>query len=116
VMEHEEPRQKVVEAALDVRLPVLDLRQLELGEREQQARKIVAEEAAKPFELSQAPLMRGVLVRMEEREHVLGLTLHHIICDDWSLGVLMKELGKLYEAYGRGEESPLPELVMQYGE
>jgi amino acid adenylation domain-containing protein len=116
VVEQEEPRQKVVEAALDVRLPVVDLRHSELGKREEQAKKIVAAEAGKAFELSQAPLMRGVLVRMEEREHVLGLTLHHIICDDWSLGILMKELGKLYEAYGRGEESPLPELEMQYGE
>ncbi len=116
VMEHEEPRQKVAGATLDVRLPVVDLRQLEPGVREEQAKKVVAEEANKPFELSQAPLMRGVLVRTEERGYVLGLTLHHIICDDWSLGVLMKELGKLYEAFGRGEESPLPELEMQYGE
>jgi amino acid adenylation domain-containing protein len=116
VMEHDEPRQKVVEAALGVRLPVVDLRQLEPGDREAQARKVVAEEAGKGFELSQAPLMRGVLVRTEEREHVLGLTLHHIICDDWSLGLLMRELGQFYEAYGRGEGSPLPELGMQYGE
>ncbi|HEV2990412.1 MAG TPA: amino acid adenylation domain-containing protein [Candidatus Angelobacter sp.] len=116
VMEHEEPKQKVVEATLDVRLPVVDLRQAEPGEREEQAKKIVAREAGKAFDLSQAPLLNGVLVRTEEREHVLGLTLHHIISDDWSLGLLMKELGKLYEAYGRGEESPLPELEMQYGE
>lgn len=116
VMEQEEPRQKVVEAAFALQLPVVDLRRLEAGEREQQAKKIVAEEAGKPFELSQAPLMRGMLVRTEEREHVLALTLHHIICDDWSLGVMVKELGKLYEAYARGEESPLPELPMQYGE
>ena len=55
-------------------------------------------------------------MRLEEREHLLGLTLHHILCDDWSLRILMRELGKLYEAYGRGEESPLPELGVQYGE
>ena len=116
VMEHEEPRQKVVEPTVDVRLPVVDLRKLEPGEREEQAKKVVAEEAGKAFELSQAPLLRGVLVRTEEKEHVLGLTLHHIICDDWSLGLLMKELGKLYEAYEGGEEQPLPELEMQYGE
>jgi amino acid adenylation domain-containing protein len=116
VMEHEEPRQKVVEATFDVRLPVVDLRQVEPGEREEQAKKVVAEEAGKGFELSQAPLMRGVLVQTDEREHVLVLTLHHIICDDWSLGILMKELRKLYEAYGRGEEPLLPELEMQYGE
>jgi amino acid adenylation domain-containing protein len=116
VMEHEEPRQKVVEATLDVRLPVIDLRRLAADEREEQAKKVVAEEAGKAFDLGKAPLMRAVLVRTGEREHVVGLTLHHIICDDWSLGLLMKELGKLYEAFGRGEGSPLPELEMQYGE
>jgi amino acid adenylation domain-containing protein len=116
VMEHEEPRQKVVEATFDVRLPVVDVRQLKPGQREGQAKKVIAEEADKAFELSQPPLLRAVLVRTDESEHVLGLTLHHIICDDWSLGLLMKELGRLYEAYGRGEESPLPELEMQYGE
>ena len=114
--EHQELRQKVVGEKLDMRLPVMDLRQLEAGEREEQAKKILAEEGSKAFDLTQAPLLRGVLVRMEEREHVLGLTLHHIICDDWSLRILMSELGKLYEAYGKGEESPLPELGMQYGE
>jgi amino acid adenylation domain-containing protein len=114
--EHQELRQKVVGEKLDVRLPVMDLRQLKAGERKEQAKKILAEEGSKVFDLTQAPLLRGVLVRMEEREHVLGLTMHHIICDDWSLRIFMGELGKLYEAYRRGEESPLPELRIQYGE
>ncbi|HET8891688.1 MAG TPA: amino acid adenylation domain-containing protein [Candidatus Angelobacter sp.] len=116
VMEHGAPRQKVVGATFDVLLPVVDLRQLEPGERLQEAKKVVAKEAGKAFELSQAPLLRAVLARTDDREHVFGLTLHHIICDDWSLGLLVKELGRLYEAFGRGEESPLPELEMQYGE
>ncbi|HET9282375.1 MAG TPA: amino acid adenylation domain-containing protein [Candidatus Angelobacter sp.] len=114
--EDQEPKQKVVGEKLDVRLPVLDLRGLEAGEREEQARKFVAEEGSKAFDLSQAPLLRGVLVQMGDQEHVLGLTMHHIICDDWSLRILLRELGKLYEAYGKGEESPLPELRTQYGE
>lgn len=113
--EQEEPRQKVVES-IEMRLPVADLRDLEAGEREERARKVLAEEASKPFDLSQAPLLRAALVRMGEREYVVGLTLHHIVCDDWSLGVLMGELGKLYEAFGRGEESPLADLGMQYGD
>ncbi len=113
--EQEEPRQKVVES-IEVRLPVLDLRELEAGEREERARKFLAEEAGKPFDLSQAPLLRAALAWVGEREHVVGLTLHHIVCDDWSLGILMGELGKLYEAFGRGEESPLADLEMQYGD
>ncbi len=114
--EDQEPSQKVVDEKLDVRLPVVDLRALEMGDREEQARKIQAEQAGKAFDLGQAPLLRGVLVQIADDEHVLGLTLHHILCDDWSLGVLMEELGKLYEAYGRGEKSPLPKLEMQYGD
>ncbi len=113
--EQEEPRQKVVES-IEMRLPVLDLRGVAADEREERARKVLAEEAGKTFDLSQAPLLRAALVRVEEREHVVGLTLHHIICDDWSLGVLMGELGKLYEAFGRGEELPLADLGMQYGD
>jgi hypothetical protein len=114
--EREEPKQKVVGTKLDVRLPVMDLRQSDPDEREQQAKKVIAQEAGKAFDLSRAPLFRGVLVRTNDDEHVLVLTLHHSICDEWSLGVLMEELEKLYEAYGRGEESPLPELEMQYGD
>ncbi|MGB8128330.1 MAG: condensation domain-containing protein, partial [Candidatus Angelobacter sp.] len=114
--EHQDLKQKVVGEKLDLRLPVVDLRHLEASDREAQAKRIIAEEGGKAFDLTQAPLFRGILVRMEEREHVLGLTLHHIICDDWSLRILMSEWGKLYEAYVRGEESPLPQLGMQYGE
>jgi len=114
--EQEEPRQKVVAESLEMRLPVLDLRDLEAGEREERARKVLVEEAGKAFDLSEAPLLRAALVRIGEREYVVGLTLHHIVCDDWSLGVLMGELGKLYEAFGRGEESPLADLGMQYGD
>ncbi|HEY2391553.1 MAG TPA: amino acid adenylation domain-containing protein [Candidatus Angelobacter sp.] len=113
--EDEEPRQKVVES-LDMPMPVVDLRKLEAGEREEQARRVLTEEAGKAFDLSRPPLLRAILVRTEDREHILGLTLHHIVSDDWSLGVLMEELGKLYQAYGKGEDSPLPELGMQYGE
>jgi non-ribosomal peptide synthetase component F/acyl carrier protein len=116
VGENKQPKQKVVGEGLDLRLPVLDLRGLEASERETQAQKIVTEESGKAFDLSRASLLRPVLVRLSEKEYILGVTLHHIVCDDWSVGVLMGELGKLYEAYERGEESPLPELEMQYGD
>src|SRR6185312_2190325 len=113
--EHQEPKQKVVRE-LDVRLAAMDLRTLEAGERVKQAKKVVTEEAGKAFDLGHAPLLRGVLVQTGDKEHVLVLTLHHIICDDWSLGVLIEEVWKLYDAYGKGKESPLPELEMQYGD
>src|SRR5580765_4107970 len=114
--EHGKPMQKVVGKTLDVRLPVIHLQHLESGAREEQAEKIIAEEISAAFDLSRASLFRGVIVRMDERDHVWGMTLHHSICDEWSLAVLMEELEQLYEAYRRGEESPLPELEMQYGD
>ncbi|PYP84307.1 MAG: non-ribosomal peptide synthetase, partial [Candidatus Angelobacter sp. Gp1-AA117] len=114
--EHGHPMQKVVGERCDVRLPVMDLQRLEPDAREEQAKKVIAEESSAAFDLNRAPLLRGVLVRMDDNDHVLRLTLHHSICDEWSLGVLMEELEQLYVAYGRGEESPLPELQMQYGE
>src|SRR5207244_5468157 len=70
VMDQQEgPKQKVVGEKLDVRLPVMDVRQLAAGEREEQAKKMIEEEGRKRFDLTKAPLWRGVLVRTGEREH-----------------------------------------------
>ena len=60
--------------------------------------------------------MRGKLLRLGEEEHVLLLIVHHIVSDGWSVGVLVRELGVLYEAYAAGKESPLPELPIQYAD
>jgi hypothetical protein len=114
--ENGEPMQRVVGERPDIRLPLIDLQGLARNEREERAQKIVAEQGSMAFDLSQAPLLRGVLLRMGEREHVFGLTLHHILCDEWSLGVLMEELAEAYEQYERGEEPSLPQLATQYGE
>src|SRR5436190_15666313 len=114
--EDEQPRQQVVGERFDVRLQLVDLQEVEASQREKQAKRILAEEGGKGFDLGQMPLLRGVLVRMAARDHILEITLHHIICDEWSLRILKEELARLYEAYGKGQESPLPELQMQYGD
>jgi hypothetical protein len=64
----------------------------------------------------QLPLLRGVLVHLGEKDHILGLSMHHIICDEWSTRVLMDEWGGLYQAYTKNQESPLPEPRLQYGD
>ena len=73
------------------------------------------EQAGQPFELSRAPLLRVQLLRLSAAEHVL-LVMHHIISDGWSMGVLVREVAALYEAYSAGRESPLPELPIQYAD
>src|SRR6185369_12966159 len=56
------------------------------------------------------------LLRLGDDDHVLGVVMHHIVSDGWSMGVLVSELTALYEAYGRGAASPLPELPLQYAD
>jgi len=73
-------------------------------------------EAQAPFDLEQGPLIRGRLIRLEDKAHVLLLTMHHIVFDGWSMGVLINELGALYGAYRRGDVDPLPALSIQYAD
>ncbi|HEU4560320.1 MAG TPA: condensation domain-containing protein, partial [Longimicrobium sp.] len=95
-------------------VPVEDLSALSEADREAAVRRRVGEEAARPFDLTAGPLFRAALLRLGEEEHVLLLSMHHIVSDGWSMGVLQRELNALYAAYREGRESPLPELAVQY--
>ncbi|HYH82759.1 MAG TPA: condensation domain-containing protein, partial [Longimicrobium sp.] len=93
-----------------------DLSRLAEAEREAEMRRRASEEAARPFDLAAGPLFRASLLRLGEDDHVLLLSMHHIVSDEWSMGVLSRELSVLYEAYRGGRESPLPELAVQYAD
>jgi amino acid adenylation domain-containing protein len=97
-------------------LPLIDLSQMAFAGREAELRRLVSEETEKPFDLTADALLRVVLVRMKEEEHILIVTLHHIIADGWSVGVLVREVVALYEAKSEGRESPLAELTIQYAD
>jgi len=97
-------------------LPVEDLSPLGGAEREAAAWRRAADEAALPFDLAAGPLFRARLLRLGAEEHVLLLTLHHVVSDGWSLGVFFGELSALYGAYREGRESPLAELPVQYAD
>ncbi|WP_411704584.1 amino acid adenylation domain-containing protein, partial [Edaphovirga cremea] len=107
---------QLVSEPRDFDLPVIDLSQLERRESEQQVQRLASEEAHRPFDFTQAPLFRATLLRLDAAEHVLLLTMHHIISDGWSMGVLIKEVTTLYEAFSAGQPSPLAELPVQYGD
>ncbi|HXQ73508.1 MAG TPA: condensation domain-containing protein, partial [Pyrinomonadaceae bacterium] len=79
-------------------------------------RRLLDEEARRPFDLAGGPLFRLRLFRVAEEEHVLAVTMHHIISDGWSMGVATRELGALYTADLQGIPSPLPELSLQYAD
>ncbi len=78
--------------------------------------RVMAEEDGARFDLERGPLIRGRLVRLAEDDHVLLLTLHHIVSDGWSMGVLVDELGRLYAAFRAGRQDPLPALPIQYAD
>ena len=73
-------------------------------------------EAGRAFDLSRGPLLRAALLRLSDEEHVLAVSMHHIVSDGWSLGVPMREASALYAAYEAGAASPLPELEIQYAD
>jgi amino acid adenylation domain-containing protein/FkbM family methyltransferase len=97
-------------------LPVEDLSALGEADREAAVRRRVGEEASHPFDLSAGPLFRAALLRLGTEDHVLLLSMHHVVSDGWSMGVLRRELSALYAAYREGRESPLPELPVQYAD
>ena len=97
-------------------LSFIDLSELPEAERETQGRRLAREEAEKPFDLTRGPLLRAGLVRLSETCHLLLVTLHHIVADGWSVMLLVQELGELYGAYSRGEQSPLRELEVTYAD
>jgi amino acid adenylation domain-containing protein len=97
-------------------LPVEDLSALGEADREAAVTRRAGEEASRPFDLSAGPLFRAALLRLHAEEHVLLLSMHHIVSDGWSMEVLLRELSALYAAYREGRESPLPELAVQYAD
>ncbi|WP_375773035.1 amino acid adenylation domain-containing protein [Archangium gephyra] len=107
---------QLVAPSLEIPLSVVDLRDVPEGEREQKAREHTTAEARQTFDLTKGPLLRAALLRLAEREHVLLLSMHHIISDGWSLGVLVRELAALYAAFVQGQPSPLKALPLQYAE
>ncbi|HEX6804484.1 MAG TPA: amino acid adenylation domain-containing protein [Terriglobales bacterium] len=114
-LEDDTPVQRIQRSAV---LPFvkLDLTSLEPGAREAEARRRIAEDANRPFNLSQAPLARALFLSLGEEDHYLLLSIHHIIADRWSLGVITQEFISAYEAIVEGEPPQLPELTLQYAD
>ncbi|HYY41714.1 MAG TPA: amino acid adenylation domain-containing protein, partial [Pyrinomonadaceae bacterium] len=110
-----EPVQIVV-APSEVPLPLVELHELPAAEREAAAQAFIAAEAARVFDLARGPMLRCHLLKLAETEHIALLTMHHIVSDGWSTGVLVNEVAALYAAYTRDLPSPLAELPVQYGD
>jgi thioesterase domain-containing protein/acyl carrier protein len=88
----------------------------DLIECENEANRLMVAEAHITFDLAVGPLFKAKLIRLGAEEHILLLTLHHIICDGWSNGVLVREIGEIYDAFSHGRPSPYGELPIQYAD
>jgi len=107
---------QVIAPTLNLPLSVVDLRHLPEAERQVALKRLMAEESQHPFDLERGPLLRCRLVYIGEQEYIVSFTIHHIISDGWSMGVLVRELATLYEAFCADKPSPLPELSIQYAD
>jgi amino acid adenylation domain-containing protein len=115
VLANETPAQKILENfVLDV--PLVNLASLTEACRQDDLSRRLAQEAGRPFDLSEDLMVRAAVYRLAPRDHVLFLNIHHIACDEWSMTVLHKELASFYRAACRGGLSPLSELPVQYAD
>ncbi|HEY9873911.1 MAG TPA: amino acid adenylation domain-containing protein, partial [Candidatus Obscuribacterales bacterium] len=109
---------QVIAPANSYRLPlaIVDLRSLSPQDQEAEVKRLALAEDLQPFNLETGPLLRTTLLQLGEEEYVLLLTMHHIVADGWSLGVLIRELAAFYEAFADGKESPQSEMPIQYAD
>ncbi len=108
---------QMVNPVPEVKLPLIDLRHLPQSERDAAALNLATEDARRPFDLKQCPLLRVLVVRLGDEQYRLYITLHHLIFDGISIyRVFLPELSALYAAFSGGEASPLPELPVQYAD
>ena len=107
---------QVIQDQILVPLSVINVSPQQGEELEAAARRLAREEIQQPFDLQRGPLLRGCLFKLGEQDHVLVVTMHHVISDGWSLGILVGEVSALYKAFSAGEASPLAELLIQYAD
>src|SRR5689334_13892974 len=107
---------QVIHKVWDLNLTPIELRESSAEKKEAIAARLATEEAKKPFNLAKGPLLRVELLRLAEDDHVLLITMHHIISDGWSIKVFIGELEELYEASTNRQRAALPELPIQYAD
>ena len=101
---------------LKISLPIVDLQNLSEIEQQTEVKRLTAIDAQKPFDLTQAPLLRLTSIELKPEKHLLLVTMHHIISDAWSAEIFIKEISALYQAFSTGKPSSLSKLPIQYAD
>ncbi len=110
-----EPTQAIA-PSLPLSLTVVNLQEIPECEREAEALRLASKAVSCSFNLAEGALLRATLLQLSKTEHIILLTIHHIVCDGWSMAVLVREIAVLYTAFCSGKPSPLPELPIQYAD
>ncbi|MCA9715211.1 MAG: amino acid adenylation domain-containing protein [Myxococcales bacterium] len=107
---------QVIHPPAPLELVAVELDALDSGARDEALARRLDDELHRAFDLERGPLLRAALLRLAPARHVLAIVVHHIVCDGWSLSILVRELNALYAAYTRGRASPLPPPPLQYAD
>ena len=107
---------QIIQTHTDWQVSVVDLRHLPKSEQELVTQQLAQEHALQPFDLARQPLIKATLVVLSHTEHILLVCMHHIVSDGWSMGVFVKELATLYDAYAQGKSPNLAPLPIQYAD
>jgi amino acid adenylation domain-containing protein len=107
---------QVIDSVAAIPLPLIDISELSAINRNKVSLELAKREAVHPFDLTRDPIVRARLVKISPGEHLLLLTMHHIVSDAWSSGLFLKELAQLYDAFAMGKASPLAPLTIQYAD
>ncbi|MBD2535168.1 hypothetical protein H6G97_39475 [Nostoc flagelliforme FACHB-838] len=107
---------QVIATDASLNLPIIDLQHLSTAYQETEIVRLATHEAMQPFSLELGPLLRVNLIKINSLDHVLLVTMHHIVSDGWSIEILMREIALIYNAYANGQDLQLPELPIQYAD
>ncbi|VEP12991.1 Non-ribosomal peptide synthetase [Hyella patelloides LEGE 07179] len=107
---------QIIEPSSELKISVINLCNLSDSEQTAKIRELATNEAKKPFDLSQSPLLRITLLRLESERQILLFTMHHIVSDAWSKGVLIRDFTQLYTSFLANQEANLPDLPIQYAD
>ena len=107
---------QIIDPASSLVVARADLSALDDATRDAEVRRLAQVESETPFDLETGPLLRVSLVKCSAQDHVLLVTMHHIVSDGWSMQIVVDEFAQLYAAYAQGREPELPELPIQYAD
>ncbi|HEY9850895.1 MAG TPA: condensation domain-containing protein, partial [Leptolyngbyaceae cyanobacterium] len=107
---------QIIASDLTLKLPIIDLQEVSESDREVKVKQIIQKISSRPFDLTQGALLRAILLKIKPNEHLFLVTMHHVLCDGWSMKIFFQELANFYQAFSENKLLNLPKLPIQYAD